>query len=125
MPGKNRFLGFCLIVFSSTLMAGKPVIENVTAECNPQRLCKFEVTLRHADEGWSHYANGWEVLTPAGELLGHRVLAHPHVNEQPFTRSLRNIAIPPSVNRVVIRAYDSKHGSNQKKYVVQLNFEAS
>lgn len=46
------------------------------------------VTLAHPDTGWEHYADGWEVLTEDGTSLGVRVLLHPHVEEQPFTRSL-------------------------------------
>ena len=49
---------------------------------------RFEVTLRHADAGWNHYSDSWEILAPDGKLLGRRVLLHPHVGEQPFTRSL-------------------------------------
>jgi hypothetical protein len=41
------------------------------------------VTVRHADEGWEHYADCWEVLTLDGEVLATRELAHPHDNEQP------------------------------------------
>jgi hypothetical protein len=49
----------------------------------------IHVTLAHPDTGWDHYADGWEVIGEDGTALGLRVLAHPHVNEQPFTRSLR------------------------------------
>lgn len=69
-----------------------------------------EVTVRHADTGWDHYADRWEVLGPHGTPLGTRTLHHPHVEEQPFTRSLRGIAIPADVQRVTIRAHDSVHG---------------
>ena len=48
----------------------------------------FSVTVRHNDEGWDHYADIWQVLHPeTGEVLGERVLLHPHDTEQPFTRS--------------------------------------
>ena len=65
------------------------------AEC--PSTCTFSVTLEHADEGWSHYADQWEVLSLDGNLLGKRVLHHPHENEQPFTRSLSGVAIPPEI----------------------------
>ncbi len=39
-----------------------------------------------------------------------RVLAHPHVNEQPFTRSLKGVKVPAGIERVLIRAHDSVHG---------------
>ena len=49
---------------------------------------RFSVTVEHADEGWDHYADRWEVVSEDGKTVyGTRVLAHPHVNEQPFTRS--------------------------------------
>ncbi len=110
------------LLFLSTALAGQAQIENVTAECDYKRICKFSVTIRHADEGWSHFANGWKIFSPAGELLAHRALAHPHVNEQPFTRSIRNIKIPSGIDTVVVRANDSVHGESQRKYVMKLIF---
>jgi hypothetical protein len=71
---------------------------------------RFSVTLRHDDTGWEHYADRWQVLAPDGSLLGERVLLHPHVEEQPFTRSLAGVAIPPGVSEVVIRGGDLVHG---------------
>jgi len=110
------------LLLQSTSYAGQALIETVEAECNYQRLCKFSVTIRHADEGWTHFANGWKIFTPSGELLAHRALAHPHVNEQPFTRSIRNIKIPSSIDTVVLRANDSVHGESNRKYVMKLTF---
>lgn len=71
---------------------------------------RFSVTVRHVDEGWDHYADRWELVTPGGEVLGTRVLHHPHVDEQPFTRSLDGVRVPADVSRVRIRARDSVHG---------------
>ena len=45
---------------------------------------------------------------------------HPHVKEQPFTRSLSGIPVPANVDRVVIEAHDSMHGYGGKKQVVEL-----
>lgn len=72
----------------------------------------FDVSVLHADEGWDHYADGWEVSAD-GAVLGHRALAHPHVNEQPFTRSLSSVSIPADVDEVQVRAHDSVHGWGQ------------
>lgn len=79
----------------------------------------FSVTVRHADEGWEHFANRWEVVGEDGTVYGTRVLAHPHVNEQPFTRS-GNINIPEGVSTVIVRANDSVHGLGGKEIVVPL-----
>ncbi len=71
---------------------------------------RFEVTVRHADTGWDHYADAFEVEAPDGTVLGTRILLHPHVDEQPFTRSLAGVRIPDDVAEVTIRAHDSEHG---------------
>ena len=78
------------------------------------------VTLQHADTGWDHYADGWRVVTDDGKVLGHRTLYHPHVNEQPFTRNLSGIKIPPEVNTVFVEAHDKVHGWNKERLEVDL-----
>ena len=80
---------------------------------------RIDVTLQHADEGWDHFANRWDVLNENGDLLGSRTLHHPHVNEQPFTRSLMLI-IPESVKQVTIVASDSVHGDNSETLSVEV-----
>lgn len=74
---------------------------------------RIDATLLHADTGWDHYADRWDVLTLDGTLLGSRELAHPHVDEQPFTRSL-TLEIPADVTRIVLKANDSVHGAEGK-----------
>ena len=81
---------------------------------------RFDVTVRHPDTGWDHYADKWDVLAPDGTLLGTRVLLRPHVNEQPFTRSLGGIAVPAGLDRVIIRAHDNVDGYGQRDYVLML-----
>jgi hypothetical protein len=70
----------------------------------------FHVTLEHADTGWNDYADGWRIETPDGTILGERPLLHPHVEEQPFTRSLAGVTIPGDVTSVVIRARTNVEG---------------
>lgn len=98
--------------------SGEVEIVDVKVTCSNN--CNFAVTLKHADEGWQHYANQWDVLTMDGELLKSRVLFHPHVDEQPFTRSLSGVQIPAGTNRVKIRARDLKHGYSNVEFTVQL-----
>lgn len=78
------------------------------------------VTLQHADTGWDHYADGWRIVMEDGKVLGHRTLYHPHVNEQPFTRNLSGVVIPPEINIVFIEAHDKVHGWNPKRLEVNL-----
>jgi hypothetical protein len=67
-------------------------------------------TVQSADTGWDRYADAWEVRTMEGDVLGTRVLAHPHVDEQPFTRSLTDVEIPGAVTTVEVAARDSVVG---------------
>lgn len=68
------------------------------------------VTVRHDDTGWDHYADAWHLLDTKGNVLGTRTLYHPHETEQPFTRSLSGVAIPPAVNAIDVQAHDKVHG---------------
>lgn len=81
----------------------------------------FSVSIRHNDEGWNHYADEWIVVNPEnGEVLGSRILAHPHENEQPFTRSLSGVSIPEGVKEVEIWAKCTLHSYNGKRVRVDL-----
>lgn len=87
----------------------------------------FHVTVQHPDTGWDDYADGWDVFTPDGEVLKPnpqsqftRTLLHPHVNEQPFTRSQSGIAIPEEVEQVHVRAHDLVHGFGGQEVIVDL-----
>lgn len=90
--------------------AGQADVVSATAVCSAESVCRFAVTVQHADEGWKHYANRWQVLAPDGKVLATRILRHPHVAEQPFTRSLDDVKVPETLESVRIRAGDSKHG---------------
>lgn len=95
--------------------ADAPVVENVTINGS-----SVSVTLSHPDTGWDDYADGWEVLDADGNRLGFRELLHPHVNEQPFTRSLSGVAIPEDATVIYIRARDNVGGWSDDLFEVQL-----
>ena len=92
----------------STAMCADVVDVTMTRE--PAGTYRFDVTVRSADTGWEKYADGWEVRSPDGTVLGTRVLAHPHVDEQPFTRTLTGVAIPAGITEVVVAARDLVDG---------------
>jgi len=81
---------------------------------------RFDVSILHADTGWDHYADGWEVIDTDGNQLGQRPLAHPHVNEQPFTRSQGGIVIPDGTTEVYIRTSDNVDGWFETRTAVTL-----
>jgi hypothetical protein len=99
-----------MLLLVSAAIAGEADVVDVKATPEGEGAWRFDVTVRHADEGWEHYADRWEVLSPDGEVLGVRELLHPHVDEQPFARSLTGVAVPDRVEEVEVRARDSVHG---------------
>ncbi|WP_170399387.1 MULTISPECIES: hypothetical protein [Ruegeria] len=105
---------------ASPALADPSVIENVSARQSGDTW-RFDVTIRHPDTGWDHYADGWRVLDMDGNELGMRVLHHPHENEQPFTRSLSGVAIPEGATQVQIQARCNVDGWNEDTTVVDLN----
>ena len=74
---------------------------------------RIDATVLHEDAGWDHYVDRWDVLAVDGRILGSRELAHPHENEQPFTRSL-TLQLPEGVSVVMLQAHDSVHGLGGK-----------
>ncbi len=109
---------FCI---TGTVIAGGADVVAVDFIKTGEQTYRFDVTVRHTDSGWEHYANHWEIIDPDGTHLGTRVLAHPHVNEQPFTRSLSDVKIPLDVHQVTIRAHDSVHAFDGETLAVDLH----
>lgn len=107
------------LLFSLNGFAGEADVLKVKVQHNGGNSFQFIVTVEHADTGWKHYANAWEVLDMDGNVIGTRVLHHPHENEQPFTRSLR-LTVAAGINQVMIRAVDSVHATGGKTVTVNL-----
>lgn len=95
-------------------------VTNVQVTKNTNGSWCFATSVRHNDQGWEHYADGWEVIDFEGKQLGYRKLGHPHDNEQPFTRNQCEISIPADISKVVVRAKCNKHGFGGKALVVDL-----
>lgn len=119
--GMNRFAAACTFI-----MAAYP------AFCDPAEIVavdataldgawRFDVTLRHADTGWDDYADGWRIETVDGGVIAVRELLHPHVEEQPFTRSIGAVRIPRDVHRVFIRARTNVTGWDEPVFEVELD----
>jgi hypothetical protein len=104
----------------SVIHAGEADVVKVDTEKAGKNTYHFNVTVFHADTGWDHYANKWDVLAKDGTVLGTRTLHHPHVDEQPFTRSLSGVAIPAREKTVTVRAHDSVHKYGGKVVSVDL-----
>jgi hypothetical protein len=98
-----------LLAIAAPALADPPVINSVTAR-QASDGWRFDVTLTHGDTGWDHFADAWRVVDSNGNELGVRSLAHPHVDEQPFTRSLSGVQIPEGTTEVGIQARDNVSG---------------
>lgn len=109
-----------LVLPAQIALAGEADVTDVQASKQADGHWRFDVTVSHADEGWEHYADAWQILTVDGTILGERILYHPHVEEQPFTRSLSGVAIPSELDRVIVRAKDSVHAFGGQEIVVVL-----
>ncbi len=101
-------------------VAGEADVLDAKARHDGAGVWSFTVTVKHADEGWDHYSNRFEVVGPDGTVLGVRTLLHPHETEQPFTRSLGGVTISEDVKSVIIRAGDSVHELGGKELEVTL-----
>ncbi len=75
-------------------------VSNVRATQSQDGSWCFDTQVRHNDQGWQHYADTWQIADLKGNVLAIRELAHPHDNEQPFTRSLCNIKLPKALVKV-------------------------
>jgi hypothetical protein len=109
----------CSGLLASPILAGTADVIDVEVRYKGGNSFQVITTLEHADTGWKHYANGWEILDESGKTLGLRVLHHPHVNEQPFSRS-HTLDIPAAVKTITIRGIDSVHGIGGKEKSIKL-----
>lgn len=111
---------FALLLMPTTAsLAGEADVLEVDVSCSGET-CRFSVTVTHADDGWDHYADKWDILDAEGSVIATRELAHPHVDEQPFTRSLGGVDIPEGLDGVTIRAHDSVHGYGGGELAVEI-----
>ena len=113
------FFFISIILLATTAYAGEADVIAVKMTHTGSSTYRFDVTVRHADDGWKHYANKWDVTSPDGTILGTRILAHPHVDEQPFTRSLGGVKISEDIKEVIVRAHDLVHGYGGKTVTVE------
>ena len=103
MLSAMRYAPLLTICLAAPALADPPTVVDATAR-HTGAGWTVSVTLTHPDTGWDHYADGWRIEAPDGTELGFRELLHPHVSEQPFTRSLSGVALPEGLTEVRIRA---------------------
>jgi len=107
------------LLFSTVTFASEIDIVDVVLTNNSDSW-RADVTLKHADTGWKHYADGWRLVDEQGSVLANRVLYHPHVDEQPFTRSISGFAIPKDKKVIFVEAHDFERGWSKKRLKIDL-----
>jgi hypothetical protein len=55
-----------------------------------------------------------------GTIYSTRILAHPHVSEQPFTRGKSGVKIPARIRNIIIRGHDKVHQYGGKTMEIAL-----
>lgn len=113
-------LVYLFLALPSSILAGEADVIAAEAEPIGGDFYRISVTVRHQDKDWDHYVKSWEVLNMNGKVIGVQGLRHPHVNEQPFTRSA-TVIIPAHIDKVMIRAYDSIHGTGGNELMLYIN----
>lgn len=115
-----RPLTLCLaLALPGAAVAEPPKVVAATA-MQTGETWSFDVSLSHPDTGWEHYADAWQIETAVGTVLGIRELAHPHVEEQPFTRSLSGVRLPGGLYEVLIRPRCIVDGWAEEAFVLRL-----
>lgn len=120
----RRFLVALALVAAATIAfadnGGKANVTNVEVTQTGTDTYRFDVTIASKETGWDYYADAFEVVGPDGEVLGKRTLHHPHVDEQPFTRSLTGVAIDADIDEVTVRAHHNPEGYDGQTVTVTL-----
>ena len=116
----KSYLSIIIFLFATSVYASDVEIVKVVLS-KYAGTWRADVTLKHGDTGWKHYADAWRIVDKDGKVIGKRKLHHPHVNEQPFTRSLDNFYIDSGFDVVYVEAHDSKHGWSSNRVKIKMD----
>ncbi|MGH1359081.1 MAG: hypothetical protein ACRBC3_09990 [Burkholderiaceae bacterium] len=109
-----------LMFFCGVSEAGEADVLNAVATSTGSSSWRFDVTIKSNDKGWDYYCDRFEIVGPDGTVLGTRILAHPHVGEQPFTRSVGGVRIAADIKSVTVRAAMKPDGAGGDTFTVKL-----
>lgn len=87
-----------------------PDVVDVRVRARGNGVFDFDVTISSPYDTPQRYADAFRVTDGAGRVLGERILWHDHADEQPFTRDLYGVRVPPDITEVVVQARDQRHG---------------
>ena len=125
----TRILGLvslALVVVSVGVIAAGPSDQKfpdvVSVKVTPRsaNLFDFDVTVSSPYDTPQRYADAIRVVAKPDVVLGERILFHDHADEQPFTRDVYGVKIPPGIRAVTVQARDKAHGYGGKTVEVTL-----
>lgn len=109
--GALLLIAAAFLFASYAAIAGEADVVSARAVQTADDTRNFEATLRCDDRGFDYFCDRFEILSPNGAVLAVRVLDHPHVDEQPFTRELTGVRIHTGLARsILIRAHHNVRG---------------
>ncbi len=97
-----------------------PDVVAVKVQARSENRFDFDVTVSSPYDTAQRYADAFRVSDPRGRVFGERKLLHDHADEQPFTRELHGVVIPPGVRSVVVQARDQAFGYGGRTQTVAL-----
>jgi hypothetical protein len=121
---KPLFIGIVLLLAGGGALSAEPqrypdVVSAKVQQRAPDTF-DFDVTVSSPYDTPTRYADAFRVMGQDGVVFGERKLLHDHGNEQPFTRDLHGVSIPPGLRVVVIQARDQQYGYGGKTVEVVL-----
>lgn len=117
-------LGMCLT--ASAARAADPALQKhpdvlaAKVQARAPGTFDFDVTVSSPYDTPQRYADAFRVRSKDGIVYGERILLHDHAGEQPFTRDLHGVSIPPGVRTVTVEARDRQYGYGGKTVEVAL-----
>ena len=115
----KMFLSVAAITLGQSAFADPATINSVRVS-KDGGLWRFDVTISHGDTGWDHFSDAWRILDADNNQIAIRELIHPHVDEQPLTRSLSGVRLPEGTTEVGVQARDTQSGWNPEITRVQI-----
>jgi len=109
-----------LTAIGSPAAAGEADVIDAKVSRVGARTYDFDVTVKSVDQGAEYWADAIEVLGPDGKILGRREFLHSHEGEQPFTRDVYGVRVPPGVEAVIIRAHHKVKGYDGHTLMLKL-----
>lgn len=109
------------VASAATAAQNHPDVVAVQVRASGPDRFDFDVTVSSPYDTPQRYADGFRATSLDGRsVYGERKLWHDHAGEQPFSRDLYGVSIPPGVRQVRVQARDQRHGYGGRSMEVTL-----